>query len=446
MDKPMDMNTCDLHNSQIPANAEVLNNNVSQSGQVLGWPPKDSIRLTTEVQTVHDANRSFPTTAPQPLSHEETENYVLPACQSLPRVNEQDGKDESDDSLAAGDSDGVNGDAANENANFDNGDEPIGQISSLVMDAFKKKINYLKKLTEGHGSNTKILVYEKLDPVCTFSSCHPLVMAKLPKPLAAQFPAYLTKCSGLSKQVFSIMQCCFQNSMGGKQFADSLNVLYQYFHELLEIEAHEKEFDQYTAQLSCHRIAIDHSHKITKQIAKILVCHTTSQINNTILSPIDLFSTSDRVTFVVGLDTEWDVNLAAQRQGIPDCHKTAIMQITYRNNVWIFQLSDHINQGTFPAQLLTFLENPQILKVGCNVLLDLKNLQDDKQIQYAALDAYASLKIYEKLNTLQVPILVNFKQKLPSDYEVFIFHDDCTTIIAHGIISPDQFNSFQGIC
>ncbi|KAF8876295.1 hypothetical protein CPB84DRAFT_1966585 [Gymnopilus junonius] len=668
MDKPTDMNTHDLHSSQMPANTDacsvtsligqdnsasqssakkrgqgrpkgsknknkrVLSNNASQSGRVLGRPPKDTIRLTTEVRTVnikivgsltgwaelqtpqHDANRSFPTTVPQPLSHEETESYILPACQSLPRVNEQDGEDESDDSLAAGDSDGVNGDAATGEADFDNSDEPIGQIPLLVMDAFKRKIEYLKKLTEGHGSNTKILVYEKLEsfwlphsdaffhlrqkflspeqlliphfffwdplplvdyipcpsgnlctgklvrhgycevlrriinlensfyliyvryrcnqcsPVCTFSSCHPLVMAKLPKPLVAQFPAYLTKHSGLSKQVFSIMRCCFQNSMGGKQFADSLNVLHRHFHELLkvqylqtvlehgtgiyrpfpsfesgptaapsgqycqdiydqEIEAHEKEFDQHTAQLSCRGIAIDHSHKI----------------NNAILSLIDLFSTSDGATFVVGLDTEWDVDLTAQRQGIPDHCKTAIMQIAYGNNVWIFQLSNHISQGTFPAQLLMFLENPQILKVGRNVLLDLKNLQDDsqsltafsggidlghlakdkgivadarasladlcikalshvlskdpqirispdwsgpltkEQIQYAALDAYASLKIYEKLDTLQVPILVNFEQELPSDYEVFIFHDDRTTIIAHGIISPDQFNSFQGI-
>lgn len=155
---------------------------------------------------------------------------------------------------------------------------------------------------------------------------------------------------------------------------------------------------------------------------------------------------------------------------------------------------------------MAFLENPQILKVGRNVLLDLKNLQDDsqssvaftggidlgrlakekgvindarasladlcvktlahvlvkdpqirispdwsgpdlteEQIQYAALDAYASLKIYEKLNTLQVPLPVNFELELPPSYEIFIFHDDRTTIIARGIISSDQFNSFQGI-
>ena len=43
--------------------------------------------------------------------------------------------------------------------------------------------------------------------------------------------------------------------------------------------------------------------------------------------------------WVVGLDTEWDVDLSAQRQGVPDRWKTAIMQIAYGNEVWIFQVS-----------------------------------------------------------------------------------------------------------
>jgi hypothetical protein len=95
--------------------------------------------------------------------------------------------------------------------------------------------------------------------------------------------------------------------MGAKQFADTLNILHCQRHELLEvqylqtvleygkynrgpyppfpafedgptaapsgqycrdiydreIEAHEKEFDQHTAQLSCHGMAIDHSHKVS---------------------------------------------------------------------------------------------------------------------------------------------------------------------------------------
>ena len=126
------------------------------------------------------------------------------------------------------------------------------------------------------------------------------------------------------------------------------------------------------------------------------VFQTATQINSAILSIIDTFSNIDGDTLVVGLDTEWDVDLSARRQGVPDRRKTAIMQIAYGNEVWIFQvstvnylhtcrlcidniiqLSEHISNGSFPAQLSTFLANSQILKVGRNVLLDLKNLQED---------------------------------------------------------------------
>ena len=169
-------------------------------------------------------------------------------------------------------------------------------------------------------------------------------------------------------------------------------------------------------------------------------------------------------------------------------------------------MSDHIASGSFPTQLITFLGNPQVHKVGHNIALDLKNLQDDSgssipfiggvdlgqlakaknivsdawaglselciktlscilpkdlntristdwsadeltedQIQYAALDAWASLKIYEKLISLQIPASVDFNARLPAGYQVFIYQQDCTTIIARGIISPDSFQSFQGI-
>ena len=69
----------------------------------------------------------------------------------------------------------------------------------------------------------------------------------------------------------------------------------------------------------------------------------------------------------------------------------------------------------------------------------------EDQIQYAALDAWASLQIYKKLNSLQVPASVDFDAGLPTEYQVFIYQQDRTTIIARGIISPDSFQSFEGI-
>ncbi|EDR06043.1 uncharacterized protein LACBIDRAFT_329103 [Laccaria bicolor S238N-H82] len=560
------------------ATTSVTNNNPSTTEihRGPGRPWKQAVRSITQVQTVDgpvhmepginmhqplapiflpQAVAAVPDQVPvslpsdqnpisEPTYHEEVETFVLPAHDPLQQLDDSPGEDDLDSFLGLGNSNGINGDAASAEGDFTEDDgETSGQLPSLVLDAFWKKIEYLKGLTEGQGRSAKHLVYEKLHysyiwykhyclfwdigspwllcnqckPVHTFSSCNPLVIAKLPRPLAAQFPAYLSKRSGLSKQVFVIMRCCFQNSLGAKQFADSLNVLHHRFHDMLEvqylqtvleresglykpflsfesspsaapsgqycrdiydreIEAHEKEFDQHTAQLSSCGMGIDHSHKITKQIAKIQsepvftglltmtnefgeiricdlvptkahsqfdialtrmnhsiklfglepphiiftdnladkpmlerhfpslkegvrpvnslgdlpvlqlpsgcipkVFQTATQINSAILSFIDTFSHLDGDKLVVGLDTEWDVDLSARRQGVPDHRKTAIMQIAYGNEVWIFQLSEHIANGSFPAQLSTFLANSQILNVGRNVLLDLKNLEEDSE-------------------------------------------------------------------
>jgi hypothetical protein len=70
------------------------------------------------------------------------------------------------------------------------------------------------------------------------------------------------------------------------------------------------------------------------------------------------------------------------------------------------------------------------------------------QIEYAALDVWASLQIYLALESLAVPSPLNFT--LPSEQivgkEVFLYHDDRTTIIASGKVSPkSQFTSYHGI-
>jgi hypothetical protein len=54
---------------------------------------------------------------------------------------------------------------------------------------------------------------------------------------------------------------------------------------------------------------------------------------------VDLLSNDDGESLVVGLDTEWDVDLNSRREGVPDRRRTGIMQLAYNNNVWIFQVS-----------------------------------------------------------------------------------------------------------
>ena len=154
----------------------------------------------------------------------------------------------------------------------------------------------------------------KCTPAVTFQSWEYQVLWQLPHSLSMEFPAYLTHQSGVSNSTFAMMQCCFQNGMGTKQFSDAINVMHWHWYEMLEvqylrsiheksglagwlgktfppfpafmdrlkvgvhavipsgqwfrdiydkfIESHEAEFDQHTTQLSACGCAIDHSYKV----------------------------------------------------------------------------------------------------------------------------------------------------------------------------------------
>ncbi len=169
----------------------------------------------------------------------------------------------------------------------------------------------------------------------------------------------------------------------------------------------------------------------------------------------------------------------------------------------LMKLSEHIRAGHFPSQLITFLKNPRILKVGRNVKLDLQNLQEEsgvtkpfpggidvahlakqkgivknarigladlcakvlkvrldkdpatrvspdwdseelspEQLCYAALDAWASLRVYEELEKMKVPgTLISFTP----GHDVFLYQED-NNIIAQGHISlHSDYQSFEGI-
>jgi hypothetical protein len=136
----------------------------------------------------------------------------------------------------------------------------------------------------------------------------------LPPALAAEFPAYLSHRSGMSKALFSWMRMCFSNGMGAKRFSDSLLAEYllrydelqlqyldyiasntvmniwmqkrfpaflpfhntspdgrhgfvpsaQWFRDMYDcfLEDHLHEINQHTAMLSGEICAIDHSHKV----------------------------------------------------------------------------------------------------------------------------------------------------------------------------------------
>ncbi|XP_006455795.1 hypothetical protein AGABI2DRAFT_76455, partial [Agaricus bisporus var. bisporus H97] len=156
----------------------------------------------------------------------------------------------------------------------------------------------------------------------TYRSWDSRILDALPPHLAAEFPAHLTHRSAMSKSLFEWMRLCFQNGMGSKQFSDSLRVRHllsydslhlQYLHHLASlcqglqrwmdikyetflpfddksprgrhgfvpgsewlrdvydtyIEGYQHDFNQHMAMLTGKICAIDHSHKVTKQIARV---------------------------------------------------------------------------------------------------------------------------------------------------------------------------------
>ncbi|KAF9522304.1 hypothetical protein CPB83DRAFT_116942 [Crepidotus variabilis] len=155
----------------------------------------------------------------------------------------------------------------------------------------------------------------------TWRSWDRRILAALPAQLASEFPAHLSHRSGMSKPLFAWMRSCFQNGMGAKQFSDALRVQHllrydelhlqyldwivsrvvmdswmgtkyksflkfddtsdegyngfvpssQWFRDMYDnfIEDHRAEFNQHMGMLTGEICAIDHSHKITKHVAKV---------------------------------------------------------------------------------------------------------------------------------------------------------------------------------
>ncbi|EDR00978.1 uncharacterized protein LACBIDRAFT_312706 [Laccaria bicolor S238N-H82] len=179
------------------ATTSVTNNNPSTTEihRGPGRPRKQAVRSITQVQTVDgpvhmepginmhqplapiflpQAVAAVPDQVPvslpsdqnpisEPTYHEEVETFVLPAHDPLQQLDDSPGEDDLDSFLGLGNSNGINGDAASAEGDFTEDDgETSGQLPSLVLDAFWKKIEYLKGLTEGQGRSAKHLVYEKL--------------------------------------------------------------------------------------------------------------------------------------------------------------------------------------------------------------------------------------------------------------------------------------------
>ena len=190
---------------------------------------------------------------------------------------------------------------------------------------------------------------------------------------------------------------------------------------------------------------------------------------------------------VVGLDLEWNVDTTPghAKQG-----KTAVISLAYDHHIYIFQLA-RLHGDQFPLSLRNFLAEPRILKVGRGIKSDLQRLQKEsgsnaafpgwidlakmardchvapnaqigladlsalilkarivknqdirvstewdnfeltkEQQNYVALDAHASLLIYQALENIQK--LGNVPVDAPAGIPVAIYQNNSQKVIALG--------------
>ncbi|KAJ7752517.1 hypothetical protein DFH07DRAFT_745085, partial [Mycena maculata] len=150
-----------------------------------------------------------------------------------------------------------------------------------------------------------------------FRSWDQRILQRLPRALAAEFPAHLTWRSGLSTRAFGVVRSCFQHGMGSEEVADMFRMQHlrrydelrlkylrtkigqlgfsdtyeaflpfedrssrgfhgftpsgQWLRDIYDefIESHRDTMNQHMAMRSMRIGAIDHSHKIAKHVFKV---------------------------------------------------------------------------------------------------------------------------------------------------------------------------------
>ncbi|GLB45297.1 putative essential for the formation of DNA replication focal centers [Lyophyllum shimeji] len=196
----------------------------------------------------------------------------------------------------------------------------------------------------------------------------------------------------------------------------------------------------------------------------ISIKNTVTAINDAMRTILEHLPDDDGVdTIIIGLDAEWNVEVS-QRGYVTGRGQTAILQVAHGTHIYILQIGHMLAGRELPLLLKQVLANPKILKVGCSVTADLKYLQEacqssmpfvggvnlgmfakerfyvksariglaelcatvlgkwlnkdvperistawendeltPAQVQYAALDAHASLEIYTTLASIPMP-------------------------------------------
>ncbi|KAG6818631.1 hypothetical protein H0H93_003310 [Arthromyces matolae] len=248
-----------------------------------------------------------------------------------------------------------------------------------------------------------------------------------------------------------------------------------------------------------------HLPTFTLPSSSIVNLKSASEINNVIRSILDTVPQSGNL--VVGFDSEWNVETSATGR-ITGHGPPAVIQIAHEEKVYVLQIGEMLAQKRLPHELLNFLRDEQVIKAGKSVNGDLRQLAiaaacdpssfrggldlatyakqrllisdarisladltaiilgeslpknvterissswdnqelTDHQVEYAARDAYACLRIHQKINASPQPTLLPDTQTDSVGLPVIVLTEDSKAIAARGVISDVALSpTYDGI-
>ncbi|KAG6835921.1 hypothetical protein H0H93_013330 [Arthromyces matolae] len=245
-----------------------------------------------------------------------------------------------------------------------------------------------------------------------------------------------------------------------------------------------------------------HSHLNELQIPdkiEISIKQSSTAIDDAMRTIIESLPDDETGSVVIGLDAEWNVEVS-QHGYVTGRGQTAILQIAHGTNIFILQVGHILAGNQLPSILKQVLANPRIIKVGRCVTGDLKYLQQacgsqipfvggldigklakdrllvstartsladlcatilkrrlnkntpvrisstwdshdltEDQIRYAAVDAHASLSVYNPVISIPSPQCFSTRPEVGTP--VLLFSNDNTRVVARGVVSQHQNNS-----
>ncbi|KAJ7197452.1 hypothetical protein GGX14DRAFT_574233 [Mycena pura] len=350
--------------------------------------------------------------------------------------------------------------------------------------------------------------------VCAIDHSHKLAKHVFKVDGVPIFTALLT----VTNEKGEILVCVFVATKSHSQFEDALRRLAKdlvvYGHNLPEVFYTDNMVDKAMLEkifpsLTEAVVPVDKYSHLPPFSTPDFVCVPTvldseTAINNAMRAILD--DVPEDGQLVIGFDSEWNVDMT-QYGRFGGRSPPAVVQIAYRDSVFILQVGEMLSRQRLPEQLVNLLRHAQVIKAGRQVNGDLGRLAtaagrppgdfcgaldlasfakerflikkatisladlvaallhqclpkpaseristnwgDDElsqaQLEYAARDAYASLILYHEINKTPLPT-PTADLPLTIGTPVILLTDDNKKPAARGVISPNSIQaSFNGV-